>query len=159
MGLDMDFAKLKPQDVLDIAYFVEVEAHDRYEELAVEMERRELSGTAEFFHAMARREKRHGDRLNQRRRELFGGAPQHVRDVVFWGIEAIPYDRDIGRLSVKEALELALSAEVRAHDYYAEAIHYVTDETVEELFEDLRQAELQHQRLIRDELAKLGEGR
>jgi rubrerythrin len=156
MGLDMDFAKLKPQDVLDVAYFVEVEAHDRYEELAAEMERRDASETAEFFHAMARREKRHGDRLNPRRRELFGGAPQHVRDVVFWGVEAVPYEVEIGKISVKEALELALSAEIRAHDYYAEAIHYVTDESVERLFEDLRQAELQHQKLIRDELAKLG---
>ena len=38
MGLDMDFSKLKPQDVLDLAIFAEEEAYEQYEYLASAME-------------------------------------------------------------------------------------------------------------------------
>ncbi len=127
MGLEIDFAKLAPQDVLDIATFVEHEAHERYLELADEMDRR----------------------------ELFGDAPAHVRDVVFWEIEAIDYRQNLPAISLRQALELALSAEVKAHDYYAGALEFHTQPAVAELFEELRLAELEHQRLIREELARL----
>jgi len=155
MGMPMDFAKLQPQDVLDIATFVEREAHDRYQELADEMSRRGASDAADFFRAMARRELRHGERLAARRKELFGDAPAHVRDVVFWEIEAIDYRHNLPAITLRQALELALSAEVKAHDYYAGALEYHTDPAVADLFEELRLAEVEHQRLIREELARL----
>ncbi|MEP0775971.1 MAG: ferritin family protein [Acidobacteriota bacterium] len=155
MGMPMDFAKLQPQDVLDIATFVEREAHDRYQELADEMSRRGASDAADFFRAMARRELRHGERLAARRKELFGDAPAHVRDVVFWEIEAIDYRHNLPAITLRQALELALSTEVKAHDYYAGALEYHTDPAVADLFEELRLAEVEHQRLIREELARL----
>lgn len=155
MGLDIDFAKLAPQDVLDLATFVEREAHDRYEELAHEMDRRGAGEAAEFFRAMARRELRHGERLAARRRELFDDAPAQVRDVAFWEIEAIDYRQNLSALTLRQALELALSAERKAHDYYAGALEFHTQPAVAELFDELRQAELEHQRLIREELARL----
>jgi len=155
MGMPMDFAKLQPQDVLDIATFVEREAHDRYQELADEMSRRGASDAADFFRAMARRELRHGERLAARRKELFGDAPAHVRDVVFWEIEATDYRHNLPAITLRQALELALSAEVKAHDYYAGALEYHTDPAVADLFEELRLAEVEHQRLIREELARL----
>lgn len=155
MGLDIDFAKLAPQDVLDIATFVEKEAHERYLELADEMERRQAAEAADFFRAMARRELRHGERLAARRQQLYGDAPAHVRDVVFWEIEAIDYRRELDRLSLRQALELALSAEAKAHDYYAQALQFHISTEVAELFEELRLAELEHQRMIREELARL----
>lgn len=153
--MPMDFAKLQPQDVLDIATFVEREAHDRYQELADEMSRRGAGDAADFFRAMARRELRHGERLAARRKELFGDAPAHVRDVVFWEIEAIDYRQNLPAITLRQALELALSAEIKAHDYYAGALEYHTDPAVAELFEELRLAEVEHQRMIREELARL----
>lgn len=155
MGMPMDFAKLQPQDVLDIATFVEREAHDRYQELADEMSRRGADDAADFFRAMARRELRHGERLAARRKELFGNAPAHVRDVVFWEIEAIDYRHNLPAITLRQALELALAAEVKAHDYYAGALEYHTDPAVADLFEELRLAEVEHQRMIREELARL----
>lgn len=155
MGMGIDFAKLQPQDVLDIATFVEREAHDRYQELSDEMDRRGAEAAADFFRAMARRELRHGERLAARRRELFGDAPAHVRDVVFWEIEAIDYRQNLGAISLRQALELALSAEIKAHDYYAGALEFHTDPQVAELFEELRLAEVEHQRMIREELGRL----
>lgn len=155
MGLEIDFAKLAPQDVLDLATFVEKEAHERYEELAHEMDRRGAGDAAEFFRAMARRELRHGERLAARRRELFGDAPAHVRDVVFWEIEAIDYRSNLPAISLRQALELSLTAERKAHDYYAGALEFHTDPSVAKLFEELRLAEVEHQRLIREELARL----
>jgi rubrerythrin len=50
---------------------------------------------------------------------------------------------------------LALDAEVRAHDYYAGALEYLTDPKVSELFESLRQAEIQHQNFLKKEMEKV----
>jgi rubrerythrin len=58
-------------------------------------------------------------------------------------------------MSLRTAFEAALGAEVKAHEYYSEALEYVSDETVAELLRQLRQAELDHQKWIERELAKL----
>ena len=57
--------------------------------------------------------------------------------------------------SLLDGREFALESEVRAHDYYAEAKTHMTDPAVTSLFEELRLAEAEHQRLLRDEIARL----
>jgi len=47
-----------------------------------------------------------------------------------------------------------MDAETRAHDFYAGALDYASDEKVAELFEGLRKAEEDHQRMLREEMAK-----
>ena len=73
-------------------------------------------------------------------------------------MESPDYDRISMDMSIRSALETALDAEVKAHDYYAGALEYVTDPSVTALFEELRDAEAQHQRMIRRQIAQL-EGR
>jgi rubrerythrin len=154
MGLDMDFSKLRPQDALDLAMYAEREAEENYEHLAGVMDRESNPEAASFFRRMAGWERRHHDQIARRREELFGDTPPTLVDVTFWEIEIA----DVGAHSpsLAEALKIALAAEVNAHDYYAEAIEQLTDPAVETLFEELRKAELEHQRLLREEMARRG---
>jgi rubrerythrin len=53
-----------------------------------------------------------------------------------------------------DAFKLALDSEKRAEDYYAAALQQALEPTVAELFEDLRLAEVEHQRMLKLELSK-----
>ena len=155
MGLSIDFSKLKPHDVLDLAIFAEGEAQDNYDQLATIMRSRGNDHAADFFHRMAGLEKLHHDQLRTRREELFAGVAPGLADRWFWGIEAPDYGAVGPTITVREAYAFALESEVRAHDYYTQALDFVTDATTTALFEDLREAEAQHQRLLSGELARL----
>ena len=157
MGLSIDFAKLKPHDVLDLAMFAESEAQDNYDQLATIMRSRSNDHAADFFHRMAALEKLHHDQLRARRDELFPGVAPGLADRWFWGIEAPDYAAVGPTITVREAYAFALESEVRAHDYYAEALDFALDPRMTPLFEELREAEAQHQRLLRTELARLEE--
>ena len=155
MGLSMDFSKLKPHDVLDLAMFAEREAQDNYDQLATIMRSRSNDRAADLFHRMAALEKLHHDQLRLRRDELFPGVTPSLADRWFWGIEAPDYAAIGPTITVREAYAFALESEVRAHDYYAQALDFVVDPQMTTLFEELRDAEAQHQRLLRNELARL----
>ena len=155
MGLDIDFAKLSPQEVLDLAMGAEEEAEEHYEGLADAMERGGNLGVAAFFRKMAGREKRHHDQIAERRTAMFGEAHPRLGTNILWGVEVADESGVGAGMSVREALTIARQAEINAHDYYAGAQEYLTDEAVTALFEELRQAELEHRRLLEAELAKL----
>lgn len=155
MGLSLDFSKLKPHDVLDLAIFAEQEAQDNYEQLATILRSRHADHAADFFLRMAGLEKLHHDQLATRRNQLFPDAVPNIADRWFWGIEAPDYAAVGPTITVRAAYEFALESEKRAHDYYAEAKSYVLDDSMVELFEELRVAEADHQRLLGDELARL----
>jgi rubrerythrin len=155
MGLSLDFSKLKPHDVIDLAIFAEQEAQDNYEQLATILRSRRNEHAADFFQRMAGLEKLHHDQLAARRNQLFPDAIPNIADRWFWGIEAPDYAAAAPSITVRGAYEFALDSEVRAHDYYAEAKSYVLDEAIVGLFEELRLAEAEHQRLLRDEIAAL----
>lgn len=154
MGLNMDFSKLRPQDALDLAMYAELEAEENYEHLAAVMDRQKSEEVAGFFRTMAGWEKRHYDQVLAHRKARFGDAPATLTNVTFWGIEIARVDDSAPTLG--EALRLALAAEINAHDYYAGAIAQHIDPAVEELFEELRRAELDHQTRLRSEIARRG---
>jgi len=110
---------------------------------------------ASFFRRMAKLEDRHRAQIAERREQLFTGIAPTVRDVAAWGVEVADQARLKATLTQREALELALEAETRARDYYGEAVNYVTEPLVVELFEELRDAEIEHQRLLKLLLDKL----
>jgi rubrerythrin len=155
MGLSIDFAKLKPHDVLDLAIFAEGEAQDNYDQLSTIMRSRGNDHAADFFHRMAGLEKLHHDQLKARRDELFPAAVAGLADRWFWGIEAPDYAAVGPTITPREAYAFALASEERAYEYYAEAIDFVADGVMTKLFEELRDAELLHQQLLRGELARL----
>jgi len=57
-------------------------------------------------------------------------------------------------MPLADAFTLALDSEKRAQEYYATALQQALEPTVAELFESLRLAEVEHQRLLELEQAK-----
>ena len=154
MALVVDFSKINAQDALDIAIVIEDEAQLAYEHLAEWVAGDGNIEAAEFFNRMAVWEKRHKEEITARRSELFGDAPPRHDDAAPWQAEVPEYE-SLGRtVSLKDAFDVAMGAETRAHDFYAEAIDYIEDETIIELFEWLRKAEVEHQRMLTEQMKR-----
>ncbi len=155
MALQLDFSRLQPQDVLDLALFAEREAEEGYDRLAALMASQGRESLAAFFRRMASWEQEHQARLSERRRALYADAPAHLADRAPWAIE-LPDDATVdATLTPQRALELARAAEVSAYEYYTAALDYVVEPEVIAVFELLRKEELGHQRLLEQELARL----
>jgi erythrin-vacuolar iron transport family protein len=150
-----DFTRLSLQDALDLAILVEEEAQERYLELASQMEIHHTGGAAAFFRFMAENEEKHGAELRARRLEMFADAARRVDRSMLWDVEAPDYDEARAFMSAHRAMEVGLRAEVKAHAYFVAALDHVHDKEVRRLFEELRDEEVEHQRLVREQLAKL----
>lgn len=155
MPRPIDFAALSLKDALDLAILIEEEARERYEEFVDQLELHHTAEAAEFFRHMAVNETKHGDELSARRRELFGDAPRAVSRAMLWDVEAPEYHQARVFMSARHAMEVALDAETKAHDFFAAALQHVTDPEVKALFEELRDEEIEHQQLVGQHLAKL----
>ena len=155
MGLDLDFSKLDGMDVLDLAVYVEAEAAEYYEQLAAFMDAQGDAAAGDFFRRMIRLERLHGAQIAALRGELFGDRPSRYTHNIAWEVEAPDFDAAGKGLDLRRAYEIALGAETRAFDFYAGALEYARDGKVEELLATLRDAEADHQRMLRDGLAKL----
>jgi rubrerythrin len=158
MALEVDFSRMDGRDALDIAIVIEDEAELAYEHLADWVEGDGNTEAAEFFKRMAAREKRHKDEITARRAELFGHAPSRHDEAAPWQAEVPDYE-SLGReVSLEDAFNVAMGAETRAHDFYADALEYIENPDIAELFDWLRKAEIEHQRLLREEMKRyLGE--
>ncbi len=153
MGLEFDFSKLDAMDILDIAGYVEKEAEANYEELGAWC-RTTAPEVEAFFKKMAGWEARHGNQLNERRKKLFGDTPVRFTDSGAWEIETPSYDKVDGEMTLMDALNLALEAEKTAERYYAAAVEYLSDPETIAMFNELREAEVQHQEMLKVEIAK-----
>lgn len=151
----IDFASLSLQDALDLAILVEDEAQERYLEFVDQMEKHRTPEAARFFAFMARNEEKHGRDLRERRRQLFGEAPARVKRSMLWDVEAPDYDQPRAFMSARQAMEVALAAETKAHAYFAAALPHLQDDAVKALFEELRDEEVEHQALVRAALQSL----
>ena len=151
----IDFAKLSLMDALDLAILVEDEAQERYEEFAAQMEQHRTPDAAKFFRYMAENEAKHGRELLARRAQRFSDAPRAVSRTMIFDIEAPDYDAARAFMSPRKAMEAALASEVKAHSFFVEALPALKDAEVRALFEELRDEEIEHQDLVKIELAKL----
>ncbi len=155
MSKSIDFSRLSLKDALDIAIFIEDEAEERYQEFAHQMEQHHTPEAAAFFRIMAENEAGHGRELREKRAALFGDAPVEVAVEELFDIEAPEYVEAQAFMSPREALAVAHKSEVKAHAFFDSALGQVEDAGVRELFEELREEEVEHQQLVRQELAKL----
>lgn len=155
MPKNIEFERLSLQDALDLAIMIEEEAAERYEELAAQMEVHHTPDAAEFFKFMVKNETKHGQELSDRRKQLFGDAPRNVDSSMIWEVEAPEYEKVRVFMTAQDALEVALQSEEKAYNFFVGAIKYVTDKEVLELFEELKQEEIEHQELVKKELSKL----
>ena len=155
MTLELDFSKLSGTDILDMAIAIEDEAQLYYEQLADWVKKGTNGEAADFFNRMATREERHRQQIEAQRERLYGDAPASNAAKVSWAVEAPDYDAVPNDISLRQAFEVAMDAETRAEAFYAGALDYAADDTLEDLFEGLRLAEAEHKRLLEEEMARL----
>src|SRR5512136_2453725 len=122
MTRTLDLSTLDLRDALDLASLIEDEAKERYEELAEQMEQHHDADVAKFFHFMAKNEAKHGEELAERRNRLFPNQPRRVDRSMLWDVEAPGYETVHAFMSLKEALEVALAAEVKAFNYFCDIL-------------------------------------
>jgi rubrerythrin len=158
MAATIDFASLSLQDALDLAILVEAEAQARYLEFVDQMEQHHTPEAARFFAMMARNEQKHGEELRARRHGLFGDAPRRVKPSMLWDVEAPDYDQSRAFMSARQAMEVALASETKAHEFFVRAIPHLADPEVKRLFQDLRDEEVLHQSLVREAMRGLPAG-
>ena len=151
----LDFARLSLQDALDLAILIEDEAKERYEEFAANLRLHHTPEAATFFVTMAGNEAKHGADLLCRRQAMFSDAPTRVSRDMLWDVEAPGFDQARMFMTARQAMEVALESEVKAHDFFAAALAYVQDTDVRTLFEELREEEIEHQHLVQAVMAKL----
>lgn len=158
MTAALDYAALDLQDALDLAILIEDEARERYEEFTRIVGGRYAGDASDMFLLMASYEKRHAAELAERRRARFGDAPRRVSRDQLYDVEAP--DRGAPRvfMSARQALEVALTSEEKAFEFFSSALPSVKDPEVRALFEELRGEEHKHQELVRARLEKLPPG-
>jgi len=150
-----DPAKLNLKDALDVAIFIEEDARSRYDDFVAQMDVHHTLDTAEFFRIMVVAETKHRDELTARRKTLFGDQPVTIDTSIVPEIEAPEYDKVRAFMTPRQALAIALQAEARAHDFYAAALKKAKDRDVKKLFTELREEEIEHQNIVKREIAKL----
>lgn len=151
----IDFTKLSLREALDLAIAIEEEARDRYREFADQLTAHHTADAADFFARMARIEEIHRSTLAARREALFPSEPLATMRASIFDVEAPDYDEARAFMSVREALETALSSEEKAHAFFVGAIPQLRHAEVRALFAELRDEEVEHQQLVQAEIAKL----
>jgi rubrerythrin len=158
MSGDIDFSNLSIKDALDLAILVEEEAEERYRELADNLEFHNTREAAQFFRFMVTCEAKHGEELSAMRKELFGDQPVTVDRSMLWDVEAPGFEVAKTFMTIQNALEVALAAETKAFKFFDGALPEVEDPEVRELFTELRQEEVEHMQMVRDQMKKAADG-
>jgi rubrerythrin len=157
MSVDLDFANLSIKDALDLAILVEDEAEQRYRELAENLELHNTLEAARFFRFMVTCEAKHGQELRAKRHELFEDQESNVDGSMLWDVEAPGYEVAKTFMTIQNALEVALDAETKAFKFFDGALPEVEDPEVRELFTELRQEEVEHMQMVREQMKKVGD--
>jgi len=158
MSVDIEFANLSIKDALDLAILVEDEAEERYRELAENLELHHTEDAARFFRFMMGCEAKHGEELRAKRKELFGDEPTTVDRSMLWEVEAPAFETARSFMTLQDALDVALAAETKAYEFFDGALPEVEDPEVRELFSELRQEEVEHMQMVREQMTKLPQG-
>jgi rubrerythrin len=158
MSVDIDFSSLSIKDALDLAILVEEEAEERYRELADNLEFHNTKEAASFFRFMATCEAKHGEELSAKREEMFADQPINVDRSLLWDVEAPGFEVAKSFMTIQEALTVALAAETKAFEFFDGALPEVEDPEVRELFTELRQEEVEHMQMVREQMKKAPDG-
>ena len=151
----IDFSKLNLMDALDLAGLIEVEAFQRYMLFATQLGQRDPGDAGSVFQAMAANEKKHGEQLARRRKTHYGDAPARVTLDDIFDVEAPDVGSPRWNMSPLKAFQVALSAEQKAFAFYDQALPGIKQPDVKALFEELRDEEAEHIRMIEAIIAKL----
>ncbi len=155
MSTRLDLSKISLMDALDLAALIEIEAKKRYEEFADSLGSRGVDDAGAVFRSMAANEVKHCEQLADRRLALFGDKPPKVTLDDIFDVEAPDFGEVRWNMSALKAYQVALYAEQKALGFYEEALGYVTQPDVRELFEELRDEESEHVRMLVKIIAQL----
>jgi len=153
MPAKIDFAKISLMDTLDLATLIEVEAFKRYNLFVEQLG--SSTGAGSFFLSMVDNEKKHADELAERRQALFGDTPPRVTLDDIFDVEAPDVGSTRRDMSELKACQVALYSERKAYEFYDSALRKVTNPEVRTLFEELRDEEAEHVRMVEEIIAKL----
>ncbi len=154
----LDFSTLDARDALDLAILIEEEAKERYEEFARLVGGRYKGDASDAFTMMAENEGRHHEQLVARRRALFGDVPTRMSRAQIFDVEAPGYGAPRVFMSPRQALEVALEAELKAADFYTQAGKLAATPDVKALFAELKTEEDEHAATLRTRIALLPAG-
>ena len=156
MPVRLDFRALSPADALDLAVLMEEEARQRYIEFAEVLEEvHHNRDAAAFCRIMVTNEERHGSELLQRRQQLYPSAPARVTASMLFEVEAPEYERTAAFMTPRTCMEMALAAEIKAERFFRDALATISNAEVKGLLVELADEEVEHQRMVRDQLARL----
>ena len=155
MSTRLDLSKLTLMDALDLASLIELEATRRYKELAESFGSRGVNDAGAVFRSMVINETKHCEEIAERRIALFGDKPAKVSLDDLFDVEA-PSSGDVRwNMSALKAYQLALYSEQKAFAFYDEALEHVQQPDVRALFEELRDEEDEHVRMLVKIIANL----
>jgi rubrerythrin len=144
-----------PADLFAVAYQIEVDAVERYQILAGQMDSHNNPELAAVFRDLARAEGIHAAEI----RRLAGGidVEAHARQVAKWNKGDSPESADLGGahylMTRAEALQMALAGEERALAYFTHVFASLADEKMKAIAKTFIEEESEHvelcHRLIR----------
>jgi erythrin-vacuolar iron transport family protein len=148
MSTRLDLSKISLMDALDLAALIELEAKKRYTEFAESLGSRGVDDAGGVFRSMAVNEAKHCEEIAERRLALFGDTPPKVRLEDIFDVEAPDMGDIRWNMSAHKAYQVALYSEQKAFAFYEEALDHVDQPDVRSLFEELRDEEAEHVRMI-----------
>ncbi len=145
------------EELLAHSHALEVEAADRFAELADVMEVHNNPDVAEFFRKMERIERIHVDNIDQLAagKELPHIAPWDYKWDDGESPEAFDNQQAHYMMRPYHAIKVAIKHEQKAADFFAAVAEHASQEGVKQLALKLRDEEVEHVRLLEDWLKKV----
>jgi rubrerythrin len=137
-------------DLLAVAYQIEIDAVDRYKLLADQMETHNNPELVKIFRDLARAEGIHGEEI----RKLAGDfdVAAHAREIAKFEKSESPEEADLGSahymMTPWHALQLSLVGEKRALEYFTSIVATAKDPKVKALAAELVEEEAEHVNLV-----------
>jgi rubrerythrin len=137
-------------DLLAIAYQIEIDAVDRYKLLADQMETHNNPELVKIFRDLARAEGIHGEEI----RRLAGDfeVAAHAREIAKFEKSESPEEAELGAahylMTPWHALQLSLAGEKRALAYFTSIVDTAKDPKVKALAAELVEEEAEHVSLV-----------
>jgi rubrerythrin len=137
-------------DLLAVAYQIEIDAVDRYKLLADQMETHNNPELVNIFRDLARAEGIHGEEIRRMARDFDVAA--RAREIAKFEKSESPEEADLGSahymMTPWHALQLSLAGEERALAYFTSIVENTKDPTVKELAAELVEEEAEHVQLV-----------
>jgi rubrerythrin len=144
--------------LLAYALALELEASERYADLADQMETHNSPEVAELFQKLSHIEKLHADHVLEQAAALSLDLPAIAASAYQWEDPEGPETTDFGDahylMTAHRALQLALHNEQRAFEFFTGIAAKATDQDVVKLAEEMAEEEREHVALMEDWLAK-----